>query len=766
MIHPGPLDFPTRQGYIITLVAPEGSGMSEKKTIELHVGGMSCVMCSRTVENALLKVDGVSGVSVNHSTGIASVSTADAAHLNLMEAAIRDAGYEYLGTDSEEDRQRGEEWRERDLSAKRVRFIIGLVSGFILMGMMYAPGLHALPLSWIMLIVATPLFVYVSAPIFSAAAHALRNRNLTMDVMYSMGIGAAYGASLLGTFGVLPHDFMFYETALMLAGFLMLGRYLEGRARGRTSDTIKKLMALNPDTAILVRDGRETEVPLDSVVPDDILLVRPGERVPVDGEVLSGESSVDESMLTGESIPVFRKQGDPVTGGTLNLNSVLRLKAMRTGSATIVAGIIRLVKEAQGSHPPVQRIADAVVGWFIPAILAISVLSFAGWYFIAGESLLFAFTTLVSILVIACPCALGLATPTAVTVGIGRGAELGILIRDGEALETSARVNSILLDKTGTITRGRPAVTDLVPLKTDQTELLEILSGVEKDSLHPLAAAIIAEARRRGTVAREVSSFDTHAGRGVSGHLDGATVLAGSVDFLMEKGLPIGDEARAAIEKLEEAGRTVVACALDGNVIGIAGISDSPREDAAAAVEELGRMGIQVTMITGDNRRTAEAVAREVGIFDVISGVLPERKAEEVRRLQKDGLTVAFAGDGINDAPALAAADIGIAVGGGTDIAVESGRIVLMKEQLLDVPAALQLSRAVMTRIRQNIFWAFAYNMLLVPVAAGLLHPLFGIAFKPELAGLAMAASSVTVVSFSLLLKRFTPGAYRPGKNS
>jgi len=740
--------------------------MSEKKTIELHVGGMSCVMCSRTVENALSKVDGVRDVSVNHATGVARVSAADAVRLDLMESAIRDAGYEFLGTDSDEDRRREEEWRERDLSSKRTRFIIGLASGFILMGMMYVPALHALPLSWIMLAVATPLFIYVSAPIFSAAWHALRNRNLTMDVMYSMGIGAAYGASLMGTFGILPHDFMFYETALMLAGFLMLGRYLEGRARGRTSDTIRKLMALNPDTAVLIRDGIETEVPLETIVPGDMLLVRPGERVPVDGEVISGESSVDESMLTGESITVFRKQGDPVTGGTLNLNSVLRIRAVRTGSATVVAGIIRMVKEAQGSHPPVQRVADAVVGWFIPVILTIAVLSFAGWYFIAGESLLFAFTTLVSILVIACPCALGLATPTAVTVGIGRGAELGILIRDGEALEIAARVDTVLLDKTGTITRGRPSVTDLVPLGMDERELLAILAGVEKDSLHPLAAAIVAETRRRGIALRDVGSFDTHAGRGVSGLISDVSVLAGSEDFLTEMGIVIGDDARAVINRLEEAGRTIVLCSFNGRVIGIAGIADSPRADASAAIEDLRGMGIRVAMITGDNRRTAEAIAREVRIDEVIAGVLPERKAEEVRRLQEEGHLVAFAGDGINDAPALAAADVGIAVGGGTDIAVESGRIVLMKERLLDVPAALQLSRAVMRRIRQNIFWAFAYNVLLVPVAAGLLHPALGITFKPELAGLAMAASSVTVVSFSLLLKRFRPTAGGPGKNS
>lgn len=740
--------------------------MEEMKTIDLRIGGMSCVMCARTVENALSVLEGVGGVRVNHATGIARVSAKEGARVDLMEKAIREAGYEFLGTDADEDRRREEEWRERDLASKRLRFVIGLTSGLVLMAMMYVPALRALPLSWIQLFVATPLFLYVSGPIFSAAWHALRARTLTMDVMYSMGIGAAYGASLLGTLGILPHDFMFYETALMLAGFLMLGRFLEGRARGRTSDTIRKLMALNPDAAILVRDGLETEVPLGSVVPEDIVLVRPGERIPVDGEVLSGESSVDESMLTGESLPVFRKPGDPVTGGTLNLNSVLHVRAVRTGSATVVAGIIRLVKEAQGTRPPVQRIADAVVGWFIPVILLIAVLAFIGWYYLAGESLLFSFTTLVSILVIACPCALGLATPTAVTVGIGRGAELGILIREGEALETAARVSAVLLDKTGTITRGRPSVTDLIPFEFDETELLTTLSGVEKDSLHPLAAAIAAEVRRRGVAPKRVSSFNTHAGRGVSARLDGQKVLAGSVDFLVEQGVAIDEFPRATIRSLEEAGRTIVACALGGRLVGIAGIFDSPREDAAAAVAQLRRMGLRVGMITGDNPRTAAAIAHNVGIEEVVAGVLPERKVSEVRRLQREGHTVAFVGDGINDAPALAAADVGVAAGGGTDIAVESGRIILMKEHLLDVPAALKLSRAVMRRIRQNIFWAFAYNMLLLPVAAGLFHPFYGITFKPELAGLAMAASSVTVVSFSLLLKRFTPSALRRPKNS
>jgi Cu+-exporting ATPase len=734
---------------------------AESKKVNLNIAGMTCVMCSKTIEHALSALEGVDTATVNHATGKASVEyRAGRVDLDLMRTAIERAGYEYLGTDEKDTAGKEEEWLARDLREKRSRFVVGLAAGFALMGMMYLPDVFTIPLPVIMLILSAPVFLYVSAPIFTAAFRALRNRNLSMDVMYAMGIGVSYGASMLGTFGVLGHGFMFYETSIMLAGFLTLGRYLEARARGKTSDTIRNLMRLYPDTALLAREGLEREVPLAEVRIGDVLLVKPGARVPVDGEVVAGESYVDESMLTGESLPVYRKAFDKITGGTLNTNGVLSMRAERIGSDTVVARIIRLVRDAQGSRPPVQRIADRVVGYFIPVILAVAVLAFAAWYFIAGETLLFAFSALVSILVIACPCALGLATPTAVTVGIGRGAELGILVRDGAALETAAGLTAVVFDKTGTLTTGKPEVTDILPVGTDELEFLSLMASLEKNSGHPLADAVMAEAAKRGAMILEVASFTTFAGKGVRGTIGGSEILAGSAALLEELGIPFAAEVNDHIRRLEDEGKTIMLGVRSDSLMGLIGIRDRLKEHAAASVDALSGMGISVSMITGDNPRTAGAVARLAGIHHVIAQVLPERKADEVKRLQEGGDVVAFVGDGINDAPALARADIGIAVSSGTDVAIESGKIVLMKDSLMDVPAAIELSRKVMSRIRQNLFWAFAYNMLLVPVAAGAFYPLFGITFRPELAGLAMAMSSVTVVSFSLLLKRYMPPAY------
>ncbi len=735
---------------------------AETKKVNLNIAGMTCVMCSRTIENALSGIDGVVSAQVNHATGKAYVDyRMDLVNLDLMKSAIENAGYEYLGTDEEDITEKEDEWRARDLREKRNRFIVGLAAGFILMAMMYLPDIFTIPLSLIMLILSAPVFVYVSAHIFTAAWRALRNRNLSMDVMYSMGIGVAYGASILGTFGVLGHDFMFYETAIMLAAFLTLGRYLEARARGKTSDTIKKLMKLNPDSALVVRDDAEITIPLDEVVIGDIVIIRPGERVPVDGEVTAGESYVDESMLTGEPVPVFKKTGDKITGGTLNTNSVLRMRAERIGKDTVIAHIIRLVKDAQGSRPPVQRIADRVVSYFIPVILGIAILAFAFWYVVMGETLLFSFSILVSILVIACPCALGLATPTAVTVGIGRGAELGILIRDGSALEIAADLTAVVFDKTGTLTTGKPEITDIIPVGTDESEFLALMASLEKNSTHPMAEAIVGAAVNRGIALREVESFNTFAGKGISGRVGGKEVLAGNTALLVELGIPFAAEVNEHISRLEDEGKTIILGVLSEKLIGLIGIRDRLKDSAAAGVEALKKLKVSLSMITGDNERTAAAMARQIGIHHVIARVLPERKADEVRKLQESGEVVAFVGDGINDAPALARADIGIAVSSGTDVAIESGKIVLMKESLLDVPGALQLARKVMSRIKQNLFWAFAYNMLLVPVAAGVFYPLFGITFRPELAGLAMALSSVTVVSFSLLLKRYVPPVYK-----
>ncbi|TAL38854.1 MAG: heavy metal translocating P-type ATPase [Spirochaetes bacterium] len=739
--------------------------MNRQSEIDLKIGGMSCVMCARTVENALTGLDGVETAEVNHATGSARVKFArDPLGLDIMRKAIHEAGYEVLGSADEDSSGAEDAWRERDLRGKRNRFIAGIAGGFVLMGLMYLPELFPVPLHLALLALSLPLFVYTAAPIFLAAWRALRNRNLSMDVMYAMGIGTAYGASILGALGVLPHHFMFYETAVMLAGFLMLGRYLESRARGRTSDTIRKLIALNPETALLESDGAEREIPLGEVRIGDILVVKPGARVPADGTVMGGESFVNESMLTGEPVPVRKAEGSRVTGGTLNTNGVLRVRAERVGEETVLAQIVRLVRHAQGSRPPVQRIADSVVGWFIPVILTVAVLAFASWYFLAGESLLFSFTAFVSILVIACPCALGLATPTAVTVGIGRAAELGILVRDGETLEKASGTTDVLFDKTGTLTQGHPSIVETLPFGTDEADLLACAAAAEKNSEHPLAGAVMRHVQSRGIAVPPVDSFGAVAGQGVRAVLDGQAILAGSPAYIEREGIVLPGAAREAVVRMEDRGATVIAVAHGGRVLGLLGVADRIRESAAPAVRALKEMNISVHMITGDNERTAMAVARETGIETIIAGVLPGDKAAEVERLRGAGRSTAFAGDGINDAPALASAGVGIALSGGTDIAVESGDIVLMKNDLRDVPAALELGRAVMARIRVNIFWAFAYNMLLVPVAAGALHPLFGISFRPELAGLAMAMSSVTVVSMSLLLKRFVPNVYGKGR--
>jgi Cu+-exporting ATPase len=489
--------------------------------------------------------------------------------------------------------------------------------------------------------------------------------------------------------------------------------------------------------------------------------VKPGERIPVDGEVVEGESYVDESMITGEPIPVLKKSGAPVVGGTLNTNSVLRFRATRVGKETVIAQIIRLVEDAQGSKPPVQRIADRAVTYFIPAVLTIAVLSFAFWYFLAGQTLLFALTALISVLVIACPCALGLATPTAVTVGIGRGAELGVLIKRGEALEIPERITAVVFDKTGTLTIGKPSVTDLVPVGISGETLLSLAASVERNSEHPLAEAILREAARRGLPLQESTSFDTIGGKGVVAQILGEEVLIGNRALMRERGIAVGEEADRGTTALEAEGKTVMMVSAGGQVAGSIAVADTLKASAAETIRRLRAMDLEVLMITGDNARTAGSIARRLGIERVVAEVLPAEKVSEVKKLQREGKVLAFVGDGINDAPALAQADLGVAIGSGTDVAIESGDIVLVRDNLIDVVAAIELSRKVMTRIKENLFWAFAYNTALIPVAAGLLYPFFGITFRPEFAGLAMAMSSVTVVSLSLLLKGYIPPARR-----
>ncbi len=726
--------------------------------ITVKIGGMTCAGCVKTIEKALKKLDGVVEVNVNLGSEKAYiVFNPKMTGMYEIKKAIEDAGYRYLGPEGEEE-DAETEMREKDLKGKLHRIIIGFAVGIPMLLLTYVPVELPIPMPYLMLIISAPVFLYLSFPIFSAAYRSLLNRNLSMDVMYSMGIGVAFVASIFGTFGiVLSKDFLFYDTAILLATFLMMGRYLEAKAKGKTSEAIKKLIGLQPKNAIVIKDGKEAEVPIEYVKIGDIILVKPGERIPVDGEVVEGESYVDESMITGEPIPVLKKAGDTVIGGTVNTNGMLRFRATKVGKDTVLAQIIKLVEEAQGSKPQVQRIADRAVAYFIPAVLMIALFSFGIWYLVMGNTLLFALTTLISVLVIACPCALGLATPTAVTVGIGRGAELGILIKNGEALEISEKITTVVFDKTGTLTEGKPEVTDIVAMDIKEDELLGIAASLEKNSEHPLGEAVVEKAEEMRIPLRGVDNFRAISGKGVIGRIDGVDAMVGNRILFMEKGLKYPEKIEKIISNLEKEGKTVVTVAFGGRIIGLIAISDRIKESAKEAVMELKKMGIKVAMITGDNRRTARTVAKNLGIDTVLAEVLPQDKAKEVKKLQKNGEVVAFVGDGINDAPAMAQADVGIALGSGTDIAMESGDIVLMKDNLRDVVAGIHLSRKVMARIKQNLFWAFAYNTALIPAAAGALYPAYGITFRPEWAGFAMAMSSVTVVTLSLLLKRYEP---------
>jgi Cu+-exporting ATPase len=519
------------------------------------------------------------------------------------------------------------------------------------------------------------------------------------------------------------------------------------------------LIGLQAKTATVLRGTIETEVSIEDVQIDDIVIIKPGGKIPVDGLVVDGESAVDESMVTGESIPVSKTKGALVIGGTLNTNGVLSVKATKIGKDTMLAQIIKLVENAQGSKPPVQRIADTAVTYFIPTVLAIAIGSFAVWYFLIGNPLLFSLTALISVLVIACPCALGLATPTAVTVGIGRGAELGILIKNGDALEVSDKVTTVIFDKTGTLTKGKPEVTDVIGVDVTETRVLELAANVEKNSQHPLADAVVKKAQQQDLTIEKTTGFLSFSGKGVQATVQGNEVLIGNRALFKEKNIVILKKIEDESNRLEAEGKTVMFVSSNHRLIGLLAIADTLKETSKPAVDALRQMGLKVLMITGDNTKTASSIAQQIGIEDVRAEVLPQEKASEVKKLQREGEIVAFVGDGINDAPALAQADVGIAIGGGTDVAIESGDIVLVKNDLLDSVAAVQLSRKVMARIKQNLFWAFAYNTALIPVAAGVLYPFFGVTFRPEYAGLAMALSSVTVVSLSLLLKRYNPPA-------
>ena len=742
---------------IAEAVEKVGYKVVREKEVNVRIGGMTCAMCTKAIETAVGELEGVKEVNANLATDSARI-VFNPEHVTIedIKKTIEDVGYRFEGILEElEEKEESEHIRQL-----KKRFIVAAIAGSILLVFMYGKYIN-LPVDRIpnmpllQFLISTPVIYYSGRGIFAAAVKSLKRKTLNMDVMYSMGVGSAYLASVASTAQLLPANYLFYETSVLLLAFLLIGRTLEVIARGRTSEAIKKLLSLQAKNAVVIRDGEEVKVPVDEVKVGDVVVVRPGEKIPVDGVVIEGESYVDESMITGESIPSLKKTGSEVFGATINNNGVIKVEARKVGKETLLSQIIKLVEEAQSTKPPIQRIADKIVSYFIPAVLTIAILSFIYWHFVAGKPVVFAFTTLIAVIVIACPCAFGLATPTALTVGMGKGAEYGILIRHSEALEYARRITTVVFDKTGTLTKGEAEVTDIISF--DEVDILEYAASAEMRSEHPIAEAILRKAREDGREVREPEKFEVKAGKGVIATVNGKEVLSGNRILFREYDLPFGEEVEKTLNQLEDNGRTAIIVAVDNKVVGVIGVADTIKENSKKAVEELKKMGKKVVMITGDNERTANAIARELGIDNLKAEVLPQDKAMEVKKMQEKGEVVAFVGDGINDAPALAQADIGIAIGSGTDIAIESGEIVLVRDDPMDVVTAIQLSEKTLNKIKQNIFWALFYNSILIPAAAGVFYPFTGILFRPEWAGAAMAMSSVSVVTNSLLMKRYRP---------
>ncbi|MBP6991803.1 MAG: copper-translocating P-type ATPase [Spirochaetes bacterium] len=728
----------------------------EGARVDLVLTGMSCAACAARIEKAVGRRDGVNAAQVNLSAGTARVLY-DPLKIKSYEIIdeIKKAGYgaEKLGEDRPD---RASEIRREEIRSLGILVAVSaaLSAPLVLSMVLMLAGVHTglIHDRWLQLALATPVQFVIGWRFYRNAWYGLRGGSPGMDLLVALGTTAAWCYSVYNGF-VMPalgggRGDLYFEASAVVITLVLLGKYFEARAKGRTSDAIRKLMNLQPDTAIIVRDGAEIDVPAADVAPGDIVIVRPGGRVPVDGVIVEGVSSVDESMITGESVPVDKGAGDRVTGGTINRFGALMFRAERVGRDTVLAQIIRTVEDAQAGKPPIQRFADRIAAVFVPAVLGIAVLTFAGWM-IATGSLAAALLSAVAVLVIACPCAMGLATPTAVMVGTGRGADLGVLFRSGEALEAAYRTTAVVLDKTGTLTTGMLSVSDVVPVGDAGEGIILLRAGIaEKRSEHPVARAIVERARVLGEIP-EPEEFTAEPGRGVRALRDGVEILAGTARFLDESGVDV-TRCGPAVAELESMGKTAIVVAWGGTAAGVIAVADTLRDTSAAAVAEMKQLGLEVYLLTGDNRRTAEFVASQAGIGPdrVIAGVLPGGKAEVVRGLKKEGAVVAMVGDGINDAPALAAADAGMAIGTGTDIAMESAGITLMRGDLGGVVTALRLSRRTIRKIRQNFFWAFVYNCVGIPfAAAGMLNPV--------IAGAAMAMSSVSVVTNSLLLKRF-----------
>ncbi len=728
-------------------------------TIDLPITGMSCASCVEKVERALGGLPGVIRASVNFATEKATVEyNPSVVSTGEMAGAIRSIGYDVIETGETEK----EDLLDKEERARKEA--LGKLQRKLAAGAVLTIPIFFLDNPLLQFLFATPVQFWCGWQFYRGAVAAARHLSTDMNTLIAVGTSAAYLYSVVATFlpelvttkGVSPA--VYFDTAAAIIVIILLGRLLEAGARGRTSEAIKKLIGLQAKTARVLRDGIESDIPMEEVLSDDIVVVRPGEKVPVDGVVTEGYSSVDESMISGESIPVEKNAGDEVIGATINKTGSFKFRATKVGRDTALAHIVRMVEEAQGAKPPIARLADIIAGYFVPAVIGIATLTFLVWYAFGPEpSFTYALLAFVSVLIIACPCALGLATPTSIMVGTGKGAENGILIRGGDSLETAHKLDTIVLDKTGTLTKGEPSVTDVLPAGgIGEDAILFYASAAEKGSEHPLGEAIINETHRRGIQVGDPEKFDAVPGHGIKARVRDRNIILGNRKLMKDERIDI-TEIRGEAERLAEEGKTAVYLAVDGKAAGIVAVADTLKDHSREAVSELKRMGIEVLMLTGDNQKTAAAIAREAGIDRVLSEVLPGAKAEEVKKLQGEGRKVAMVGDGINDAPALAQADVGIAIGTGTDVAMEASDITLVGGDLRAIVTAIALSRATIRNIKQNLFWAFFYNASLIPVAAGILYPFFGILLKPILAAAAMGLSSVSVVTNALRLKWFKP---------
>lgn len=747
---------------------------TEKKTFAIT--GMNCASCAQTIEKATRKLDGVLEANVNLATEKMNIQyDASAVSVSDIMDAVSNAGYEARediesAESVDEDREKKQRaiknlWKRVWISAVFSVPLLYIAMGHLLgapLPSVIDPAFNPAAFAIIQIVLTLPV-VIVNRSIYAVGYKTLFRGHPNMDSLIAIGTGAAFLYGIFATIMILWGEVSFandlyFETAAVILALITLGKYLETLTKGKTSDAIKKLMGLAPKTAIVVRDGKEVEISIDEVVVGDTLIVKPGEKMPVDGLVLEGMTSVDESMLTGESIPVEKTAGDNIIGASINKNGTIQYKATKVGKDTALSQIIKLVEDAQGSKAPIAKVADIISGYFVPIVIGLAILSGLAWYF-GGQTGLFALTIFISVLVIACPCALGLATPTALMIGTGKGAENGVLIKSGVALETTHKLQTIVFDKTGTITEGKPKVTDIVVANgVKENELLALAASAEKGSEHPLGEAIVKGAEDRELTFMKTRSFSAIPGYGIEVTIDDKNLLLGNRKLMDDRNISL-DSLENSSNQLASQGKTPMYIAMNGKIAGIIAVADTVKENSLKAIQKLHDMGIEVAMITGDNKRTAEAIAKQVGIDRVLSEVLPEDKASEVKKLQDEGRKVAMVGDGINDAPALAQADVGIAIGSGTDIAMESADIVLMRSDLMDVPTAVQLSKSTIKNIKQNLFWAFAYNTAGIPVAMGILFLLGGPLLSPIFAAAAMSFSSVSVLLNALRLKRFKPSA-------